>query len=224
MNDLYHWDIAKRATATAAVLDLRSETLLAGCRGTPNAAFLLVGPSPGKNGPHEQRLAGGKNRPEKATPDYFGRGLGLMPFDSDPKRSARWAKLLLALCGTQRNAEWLTALWNLDWGHFEREAGKNRIPREHLEEGAKTVVERLPNMFPRIICPLTKTTSYHLFREFAQRAWVRGNVHDTSYRIRLPDRSADTLVIRPPRHPSWPVAADKLDTFRASVAYFLTEN
>ena len=212
-NPLYSPILSERLSATLEFLKkgqtAAKEYYPEGLRNAANAYAVLVGPSYGAYNGCGEKYAGGPNRPISTwSKRVIGNGLGLRPFpDGSEAREKRWEKLLLACLGSAEAVNRLSALYNLDWGHFPNQAD---VPESNLEQGTGVVVKYLILARPKIIVPLTKKVWNHLVPALiaSGAAVIQENVipEHQSIIIRLKSQDEpfefDTLVARPYNHPS----------------------
>jgi hypothetical protein len=234
-SNLYSASLGTRLTETLAYLATGStvidEFYPEGLRGSANAYAVLVGPSYGAyNGAGEQ-YPGGPNRPQsKWSKRLIGNGLGLNPFpDGSRVRQERWNRLLLACLLTPEAVQHLSALYNLDWGHYPDESS---VPTSDLKRGAETVVEYLALARPKIVVPLSRAVWKHLVLALAASGSVvtRQDVipEHQSLLIRLRGKGGlldfETIVARPYNHPSWHFLTKKrIEAFGKGIAGLTAE-
>lgn len=227
---LYSPVLTTRLSATIDQLPASSsEYYPEGLRGSANAFVVFVGPSYGAYNGTGERYLGGPHRPQSSwSRRCIGAGLGLDPFpDGSRSRQERWNRLLLACLATPDGVRYLSALYNLDWGHFPSERS---VPTENLTLGADVVVEYLNRAKPRIVVPLTKLVWSHLLPaliRFETTILKDGPIaHHQSMLVRLKYNKIplehDTIIVRPHNHPSRHFLTTKwIETLGMELARFI---
>lgn len=186
---------------------------IAGCRGSANAAVVILGASPGAPGLGEQPILRQPTRPHWNYPRAIGHGVGGDPI---PQKGNRWGKLLAAgFSGAVSPEELpealnrLTAIWNLDYVHEPRESDTLSKKKTAFADGAADILALVRETAPRVVFTISGNVNSVLWKAVCERAL-------RTQRFGLPiERTQPTLVwfdgvpfstllIQSIRHPSYP--------------------
>jgi hypothetical protein len=109
----------------------------------------------------------------------------------------------MACVGSEDAARHLTALWNLDWGHYPN---ATQIPPANLTLGIAVIRDLITQVRPRIIVMLTNKVADTLLGAWSAERIVMNPVESrlsyTPHEARFPQVDFPTLLIKPPNHPS----------------------
>lgn len=136
----------------------------------------------------------------------IGAGSCVFDFDSNTARNARWLMLARAALGSQKAAEALSSVVNLDWGHC---ADSSKIPEGNLKAGCPRVLKMMKQAQPRVVVTLVARTWWVLkdfLKDYEVASFQKPQTEllsEPPMVIQIPGVKHRTVILKSPHHPSW---------------------